>query len=70
MDVIIQFEVIPSLTESGRVRTELSTQSKIELIRDFYWTLSFYDSYDSKPPDVTVNNDYGVVTGISWSFGR
>jgi Protein of unknown function, DUF481 len=71
VDIVFQVEVIPSLTEHGRVRSELSTQSKIELIRDFYWTLSFYESYDSKPPDVTtVNNDYGVVTGISWTFGR
>jgi hypothetical protein len=71
VDIVFQFAVYPSLTESGRVRSELSTQSNIELLKDFYWTLSFYSSYDSKPPDVVhVNNDFGVVTGISWTFGR
>lgn len=70
-DVVIQFFVLPNLTTEGRVRTELSVQSKIELMRNFYWTVSLYDSYDSKPPDVfSVKNDYGVVTGISWTFNR
>ncbi len=71
VDVVVEFTVYPYLTTKGRVRTELSVQSNIELVRDFYWTLNFYDSYDSKPPDInSVKNDYGVITGISWTFNR
>ena len=71
VDITVQFFVLPSLTTEGRVRSELSVGSKIELISNFYWTVSLYDSYDSKPPDRNpVKNDYGVVTGISWTFNR
>ena len=50
MDISAAFLVHPSLTISGRVRTELDVKSRIEIIKDFFWSLSFYDSYDSKPP--------------------
>jgi hypothetical protein len=33
--------------------------------------LTFYDSYDSRPPSETATkNDYGFTTGLSWSFRR
>ena len=36
---------------------------------DFTVVLSFYDSYDSDPPDEAANkNDYGVVTSVGWTF--
>ena len=70
VDISIQFFLSPSLTTSGRVRTELESQSKIELIKDFYWSLSFYDSYDSQPPgNQDQKHDYGVTTGVAWTFG-
>lgn len=70
IDIFVQFIVSPSLTSGGRVRTEWQSESKIELIRDFFWSVSFFDSYDSKPPGETnQKHDYGVSTGIGWSFG-
>lgn len=72
LDVSVQFGFNPSLSNEGRVRTELDTTAKVELIKDFFWSFSVYDSYDSKPPgsqDVNQKHDYGVTTGIGYTFG-
>ena len=71
VDLISELVFIPSLTTSGRIRLEFDTKLRIEVFKDFFVNLSFYDSYDSKPPSETAaKNDYGFVTGVSWSFRR
>lgn len=59
----------PSLTESGRYRTDASLSLRREIVSDFYLDLSFYQSYDSDPPDVAAEKtDYGVITSLGYSF--
>jgi len=61
--------VYPSLTESGRYRTDTSVSLRREIISDFYLDLSFYHSYDSDPPDeLAETSDFGVVTSLGYSF--
>ena len=43
-------QVIPYLTDAGRVRLEFNSAVKREIARDFYLSLSIFDSYDSKRP--------------------
>lgn len=62
-------QLIPSLTESGRVRGEFNTDLKWEMFNDLKWGLNFYSSYDSKPQsDNSENADYGVNTTITYEF--
>jgi hypothetical protein len=63
------------LSDTGRVRGELDIKLKWEMIEDLFWELSFYDSYDSRPPipmeigaEKPVKNDYGIVTSIGYNF--
>ena len=71
IDLEAEFLVIPSLSDAGRIRTELNSGANIEIFKDFFWNVSFYDSYDSKPPRETLSkNDYGLVMGISWTFNK
>lgn len=60
--------VYPSLTESGRVRTELDVGLSHELIEDLFIELSVYDTYDTEPPLEGEKNDYGIVTSLGYSF--
>ena len=40
-----------------------------EIISDFYLDLSFYQTYDSDPPDAEAEStDYGVITSLGYSF--
>ena len=69
IDLVAELEVFPSLTESGRYRSELDVQLRQEIFKDFFWDLSLYYSYDRKPPDTAAaKEDYGVVTSLGWTF--
>jgi hypothetical protein len=51
------------------VRSEVNISASREIVKDFTFILSFYDSYDSKPPDPSaVKNDLGLVTSFGWTF--
>jgi hypothetical protein len=39
------------------------------MIKDLFWDLNYYNTYDSDPPSgSTSTTDYGVVTSLGWSF--
>jgi hypothetical protein len=71
LDLSSSLVVTPSLTEFGRVRAVVDTSLKWELVKDFYWQLSFFSDFDSDPQTGQSSsgskNDYGVTTGIGWS---
>jgi hypothetical protein len=61
--------VLPSLTESGRVRSEATLKSRYEMIKDLFFEVSVYGSYDSEPDeDAESNSDYGLTTSLGYSF--
>ena len=60
--------IYPSLTESGRVRGNLDFALRHELIEDLFIEISIYDSWDRKPPEDGEKNDYGIVTGLGYTF--
>ncbi len=63
------FVVYPSLSVSGRYRTELDVNLKREIVKDFTIGLTAYDSYDSKPPaGGTSKNDFGISLTVGWTF--
>jgi hypothetical protein len=61
--------VFPSLTESGRVRAEAQLESRFEIVKDLFFEVSGYGSYDSEAdPSAPSNSDYGVVTSLGYTF--
>ena len=60
--------IYPGITESDRIRINTDITLRNELVRDFYWELSFYSSYDNQPAVGAERDDYGIVTSIGASF--
>jgi len=61
--------VLPSLTESGRYRSEADLHAKYEFVDDLYFELRMYGSYDSEPPgEDAPSSDYGFVTSLGYKF--
>ena len=68
-DIGGSLSVLPSLTESGRVRAEADLRAKYEFVDDLYFELKLYGTYDSEPPLADAEqSDYGVVTSLGYSF--
>ena len=40
----------PSLSDPGRLRMEFNTSIRWEIFNDFFWGISAFDSFDSRPP--------------------
>ena len=69
LDLSTSLEVIPNLTDTGRVRGELDIELRWEMIEDLFWQLSYYNSYDSDPATAGAEkNDYGIVTSLGYKF--
>jgi len=69
LDWSTTIDVIPSLTESGRVRGEFDTSLKWEIIGDLKWGFSLYGSFDNQPQsDAGSTSDYGVNTSLTYEF--
>jgi hypothetical protein len=65
----VTFNLMPSLTQSGRVRGESKLRSRYELVNDLFFEISLYGSYDSDPgEEANSNSDYGVTTSLGYSF--
>jgi hypothetical protein len=68
-DIVGGLSVMPSLTKSGRYRSEGDLRAKYEFVEDLFFELRLYGSYDSDPPtDDVEQTDYGFVTSLGWSF--
>jgi hypothetical protein len=67
--VALSWLVFPGILQSDRRRTTLNISANRELIEDFFFNVSYYLDYDSNPSsDDGADSDYGIVTGISYTF--
>lgn len=65
----VEMLTFPGLTDFGRVRSNLDVTFQKEIVEDFFWDVSLYIDYDSEPPgDDGSSTDYGLVTGLGYSF--
>ena len=68
-DVTTTVNVFPSLSQWGRTRLEFDISVRRELAKDFFFSVSLQDSFDSEPPSASgVRNDFNVVSSFGWSF--
>jgi len=75
LDFSTSLTTFPSISALGRIRAELNLRIKYEVFSDFNVGLSFWDSFDSRPPaqegeQRQVSNDYTVSLTIGWSYRR
>lgn len=60
--------VLPSLSESGRIRGEAALRLRREMVKDLFLDLSLYDSYDNRAVAGAPSNDWGMSTSLGYSF--
>jgi len=58
----------PSLTESGRFRTDFSLDSKYDLPLDFYIQVGFTLNFDNHPVEGAGKTDYVCQTTFGWTW--
>jgi len=63
-----RFIVVPSLTQTGRVRLQFDANYRQNLVGNLYWNLDLFETFDSEPPSGAAKNDFGITTSFGWSF--
>jgi hypothetical protein len=67
LDIGLQY--YPSLTNTGRQRLQADLGVKRELWKDFFAAFNFYNTFDSRPPNPSADqNDIGFVFSLGWSY--
>jgi len=69
-DINTGFVFLPSLSDIGRYRLQLNAKVKREFIKDLYFSVDLYETYDSRPPTQTgaKKNDFGITMAFGWSY--
>ncbi len=67
-DIRTRFNLFPSLTTTGRMRLQGTSDLHIKIVKDLYWGFHVYENFDSKPPVRADKNDLGVSTSLGWKF--
>ena len=67
LDLDLQY--YPSLSDPGRQRVQIDAAVRQELWKDFFASLSFYNTYDNRPPNPDADrNDVGIVMSLGWTY--
>jgi len=61
---------VPALNQPGRVYSNVNTTYYIKFWGNFTWNLSFYGNWDNQPPAHFSGSDYGMTSGLGWTFGN
>jgi hypothetical protein len=65
------YTIYPGISNWGRIRMDFQVQTKIEIFKDLFVGLNFYELYDNRPPSGTQSKtDYGVNFTVGYEFGR
>jgi hypothetical protein len=70
LDLGLDVSAYPYLTDFGRVLLQGTIRVTYEIFTDFNAGLNFTDTYDSRPPEGGVNNDFNMSITIGWSYRR
>ncbi|GHD11706.1 hypothetical protein GCM10007052_11760 [Halioglobus japonicus] len=68
LNLDLGFTLYPSLTDSGRVRSNANLRLRWELIDDLYWDFTAWSSTDNAAENSGKSRDYSLTTGIGWEY--
>jgi len=62
--------LLPAISEPGRLHFNLNSIYYVKLWGKLDWNITFYSSWDNRPPPGFSGTDYGSSSGMSMSFGN
>ncbi|MEE8520837.1 MAG: DUF481 domain-containing protein [Gemmatimonadota bacterium] len=69
IDLSAKLAAYPSLTDLGRVRSQLEARIRFEVIKKLFLGLNGFVYYDTRPPSEGVDKeDYAVTLTVGWSY--
>lgn len=60
--------IYPGITQEGRWRGDFRLELRWEMIKDIFWDLTYYYTFDNQPPVGASRSDTGINTSVGYSF--
>jgi Protein of unknown function, DUF481 len=70
MNVNLSATAMPAFNQPGRLYTNVNSTYFVKFWGNFTWNFSFYGSWDNQPPRTFSGSDYGMTSGLGWTFGN
>lgn len=67
LNLELRFTLYPSITESGRLRSDTDLVLRWEIIEDLFFDITAWATTDNEA-ESDRQTDYGVTTGIGWEY--
>jgi len=67
-DLVFQEQTYIDVKDASRVRVELNTSYKQEIVKDLYWSVNLLESFNAAPPAGNKKNDLTLSMSLGWSF--
>ena len=61
-------QIFPGLSDAGRVRSNLNAMYSINFTHDIVLRLNVFDTFDNRPPENALKNQFGVSTTFGLTF--
>jgi putative salt-induced outer membrane protein YdiY len=61
-------QVFPGLSDAGRLRSNLNAMYSINFTHDIVLRLNVFDTFDNRPPENALKNQFGVSTTFGLTF--
>jgi hypothetical protein len=69
LNLDLSFTLYPSITDSGRVRSDTNLRLRWELIEDLFWDVTAWATSDNQSNEGDGDTwDYAITTGIGWKY--
>jgi hypothetical protein len=69
-NLTVSARALPALSEPGRFFFATNATLYLKLISNLTLNFSFYGNWDTEPPVTYSGSDYGLSSGLGWSFGN
>ena len=66
----VSVTALPALSDPGRFFFSTNATFYVKLFSNLTYNLSFYGNWDTEPPATYSGSDYGLSSGLGWSFGN
>ncbi len=68
LDLDLNLSLYPSITDSGRLRSDTNLRLRWELMDDLFWDITAWASTDNQADKTGRSKDYSITTGIGWEY--
>ena len=67
-DLVVSEQTYIDVKDASRVRVELTTNLRQEVVKDLYLSLNLLESFNAAPPSNNKKNDLTLSMSLGWSF--